>query len=272
MLLDALKAEQFRLWRDKGAVIFGFTVPGIGVFLLGLSATLFVKFVAKAQIPGQVNLGSDLVGALTGTGSPITQIFFLIGAAAIFGTDYRWETWRLQTPRNSRLNLMLAKFGVYAGATALALVGMGIGGVLAGIVRAIIEGEAFEAINVAAFGPAFLRAFVAAWLELLVVGSVAALLAVLTRTNVAAIIVTLLLAFAQAIIMGIARPDPINPPWDALLTFPGLSAQVLRGGPVGIGGATAQGAELATLFLLLWIVVFAGLTIFLFMRQELTRE
>jgi len=110
------------------------------VCLLGLIATLFVKFVAKAQIPGQVNLGSDLVGALTGTGSPITQIFFLIGAAAIFGTDYRWETWRLQTPRNSRLNLMLAKFGVYAGATALALVGMGIGGVLAGIVRAIIEG------------------------------------------------------------------------------------------------------------------------------------
>ncbi|MDB5471385.1 MAG: hypothetical protein JWR84_2945 [Caulobacter sp.] len=272
MLLDALKAEQFRLWRDRGAVIFGFAVPGVGVLLLGLIATLFMKLVAKVPIPGHVNLGSDLVGALSGTGSPITQIFFLIGAAAIFGTDYRWETWRLQTPRNSRLNLMLAKFAAYGAATALALVGMGIGGVLSGLARAVIEAEPMDAINFAAFAPAFLRAFAAGWLELMVAGSVAALLAVLTRTNVAAIIVTLLLAFTQAIIMGIARPDPVNPPWDALLTFPGLSAQVLRGGPVGIGGVTAHGAEQATVFLLLWLAVFAGLTIFLFQRQELTRE
>ncbi|RYF91037.1 MAG: ABC transporter permease, partial [Caulobacteraceae bacterium] len=114
MLLDALKAEQFRFWRDRGAVIWGFAIPGVGVFALGVIATLFVKLVAKAKLPGLVNLGSDMVGALSGAGSPITQIFFLIGAAAIFGTDYRWETWRLQTPRNSRLNLMLAKFAVYA--------------------------------------------------------------------------------------------------------------------------------------------------------------
>ncbi len=272
MLLDALKAEQFRLWRDRGAVIFGFALPGIGVFLLGLIATLFMKFVAKAQLPGQVNLGSDMVGALSGTGSPITQIFFLIGAAAIFGTDYRWETWRLQTPRNSRLNLMLAKFAVYAAATALALLGMALGGALGGLVRAVVERAPFEAVNIAAFAPAFLRAFVAGWLELLVVGSVAALLAVLTRTNVAAIIVTLLAAFAQAIIMGIVRPDPVNPPWNMLLAFPGLSAQVMRGGPVGIGGVSAQGAELATVMLLLWLVVVVGATILLFQRQELTRE
>ncbi|MDO9335426.1 MAG: ABC transporter permease [Caulobacter sp.] len=272
MLLDALKAEQFRFWRDRGAVTWGFAIPGVGVFALGVIATLFVKLVAKAKLPGLVNLGSDMVGALSGAGSPITQIFFLIGAAAIFGTDYRWETWRLQTPRNSRLNLMLAKFAVYAGATALGLVGMALGGALGGLARAVIETVPLEGVDWAAFGPAFLRGFAGAWLELLVVGSIAAFVAVLTRTNVAAIIVTLLLAFAQAIIMGVARPDPVHPDWDALLSFPGLSAQVLRGGPAGMGGVTAQGAELATVMLLVWIAVLAGLTILLFTRQELTRE
>ena len=272
MLLDALKAEQYRLWRDRGAVIWGFAFPGVGVFALGVIATLFVKFVAKAKIPGGVNLATDLVGAFSGAGSPITQIFFLIGAAAIFGTDYRWETWRLQTPRNSRLNLILAKFAVYGAATALALVGMALGGVLAALVRAMVETSPLEPVNWAAFAPALLRGFAAAWMELMVVGAIAALIAVLTRTNVAAIIVTLLLAFAQAIIMGQMRFDPTQPPWDALALFPSLSAQVLRGAQVGIGGVTAHGAELATVMLLLWILVIGGLTVVLFRRQELTRE
>lgn len=272
MLLDALKAEQFRLWRDRGAVIWGFAFPGVGVFALGLIATLFVKFVAKARIPGAVNLGTDIVGALSGAGSPITQIFFLIGAAAIFGTDYRWETWRLQTPRNSRLNLILAKFAVYGAATALALVGMGLGGVVAALARAVIETSPLEPVNWAVFFPAFLRGFAAAWLELMVVGAIAALIAVMSRTNVAAIIVTLLLAFAQAIVMGQLRFDPQHPPLDALAIFPALSAQVLRGAPVGPGGVTAQGAEIASLMLLVWMLVLGGLTVALFRRQELTRE
>lgn len=272
MLLDALKAERFRLWRDRGAVIWGFAFPGVGVFAVGLIATLFVKFVAKAKIPGAVNLGTDIVGALSGAGSPITQIFFLIGAAAIFGTDYRWETWRLQTPRNSRLNLILAKFAIYALATALALIGMGLGGVLAAVLRTVIETSPLEAVNWTIFFPAFLRGFMAAWLELMVVGAIAALIAVVSRTNVAAIIVTLLLAFAQAIIMGQMRFDPQHPPLDALALFPALSAQVLRGAPVGPGGVTAQGAELGALMLLVWILVLGGLTVALFRRQELTRE
>jgi len=272
MLTDALKAETYRLWRDRGAVFWGFAFPGIGVFLLGIVASLFIRFVAKQQMPGAINLGSDTIGALGGAGSPITQIFFLIAAAAIFGTDYRWETWRLQTPRNSRINLMLAKFAAYGLGVFLALLGMAVGGLLSGLVRAVIETSPIAPFDFATWQAGFLRGLVASWLELMVVGVITALLAVLTRTNVAAIIVTLLLAFAQAIIMGQVRIDPRDPPLDALASFPALAANVVRGGPVDIGGATANGAPAAALMLGLWIVVFGGAAILLFLRQELTRE
>jgi ABC-2 type transport system permease protein len=272
MLLDALKAEQFRLLRDRGAVLWGFVFPGVGVFLLGILATLFVKLVARQHIPGAENLFSDATGALTGTGSPITQIFFLIGAAAIFGTDYRWETWRLQTPRNSRLNLIVAKFGVYALAVVAALIIMALAGVLAGVVRAMIEHLPLAPVDLSIQGPQFLRAFLGSWLEMLVVGAVAALISVATRNAMAAVIVTLLLAFAQAIIMGQVHLDPVHPPLDALAIFPALSADVIRGGPVGPRDVTAQGAEAATLFISLWIVVLVAAIAVLFQRQELTRE
>ena len=38
-------------------------------------------------------------------------MFVLIGAATIYAGDYRWETWRLISARNSRVNLLLAKSG-----------------------------------------------------------------------------------------------------------------------------------------------------------------
>jgi ABC-2 type transport system permease protein len=191
---------------------------------------------------------------------------------ATFGADYRWETWRLQTPRNSRMNLMLAKFVVFALAAAIGLLLMPLGGFLGALLRVVIEGSHVDLPSLGPWFLGFLRAFAGSWLETLVVGGVAAFIAVATRSNVAAIIVTLLAAFAQAITLGIvtAIPKPIT--LDQMATFPSLAGQVVRGQPIGPDQVVVAGAPIAALFLILWLAVLAAATIALFQRQELTRE
>jgi ABC-2 type transport system permease protein len=66
----------------------------------------------KKPMPGMtVGLLDQVIKAVAG-GRDLRGLFLMIGAAAILAGDYRWETWRLLTPRNTRQNLLLAKLVV----------------------------------------------------------------------------------------------------------------------------------------------------------------
>ena len=119
MLADAIAAERFRLSRDRVSLFWGFAFAPLITMLFSMAVDLFTRAVLHRTIPGETAyLANRAMGAVAGASGPFTALFLLIGAAAIFAGDYRWETWRLITPRNSRVNLLAAKLIVFAEAAA----------------------------------------------------------------------------------------------------------------------------------------------------------
>src|SRR6478752_971317 len=122
MLADAIAAERFRLSRDRVSLFWGFGFMPLVAMLFSMAGDLFVHFVIRRTIPGETtDLANRAMGAVAGASGPVTALFLLIGAASIFAGDYRWETWRLVTPRNSRINLLAAKLIVFAEVAAWSL-------------------------------------------------------------------------------------------------------------------------------------------------------
>lgn len=272
MLADALAAEFQRARRDRGTMFWAFAFPAVLTFVGAVLTSLFVRFVVRKDMGAPVDLARELVAALGGGGSPFVQLFFILGAAALFGADYRWETWRLQTPRNSRTNLMLSRFAVFGAASLTGLLLMGFAGILGALAGAAIEQTASVSASFSNHLAEAGRALLGSWLEMMVVGAMAALLAVLTRSSMAAVITALVIVIGQSILISVLRLDPVHPPMDAIASLPNLAGQVVRGGVVGPGGATAQGAGPAGLFLILWAIGLGASTILWFRRQPLSRE
>lgn len=271
MLLDALKAERYRLWRDRGAVFWGFLFPGVLLFFGGVLITVVTSMFKDRLPPGHMNVALEATQGLYWANAFVFQLFVLIGAAAMFASDYRWETWRLQTPRNSRMNLILGKLIVFAVAVLVVLAGMLIGNVAGAFVRALVLHQSLTPFGQGVTELTFLRAVLAGWLELMVVGCGAALLAILTRSNVAALLLPVLFTGAQAFGLGIARINVATADVKSALLFPNLAAQLVR------GGSEAPGVDPAMAWwgfagLVIWILVLSGGTLLLFQRQELSRE
>jgi len=285
MLADAFAAERLRLGKAWGVLFWGFLFVPIAQVLLGLGQSLFMSFLARKQgiDPARVgaltvDLGHHIGGALNLSGLFLVQLFFMIAAASILAGDYRWETWRLLTPRNTRVNLMLGKLATFGAAAALGLLAMAVAGLIVGLLDAAIMGSPLGfGRDPGALPRALAGAFVIGWLELMALAGVAACLAVISRNGVAALLVPVALWVAQAMAIGAARtrwPNPNDPPLAWLAGLPALCGDVLR---AAVGGdapryAMPAGAPWALVFLLAWIIGLWALAIWLFKRQDLTRE
>lgn len=285
MLADAFAAERLRLSKAWGVLFWGFLFVPAAQVLLGLGQSLFMSFIARKQgiDPAKVgalsvDLGHHMVGALNLSGLFLVQLFFMIAAASILAGDYRWETWRLLTPRNTRVNLMLGKMATFATAAALGLVAIAVAGLIVGLLDAAIMGSPVGfGRDPGALPRVLAGAFVIGWLELMALAGVAAVLAVISRNGVAALLVPVALWVAQAMAIGAARTrwaNPNDPPLGWLAGLPALCGDVLRGAVGGDAPAYAMpaGAPWALVFLLAWIVGLWALAIWLFKRQDLTRE
>src|SRR3954471_7801061 len=119
MLNDALSAEAYKMRRNRTTLFWGFAFVPLGLLLFDLSLDIYLRL--HMRLGDSLDLRQEIVRALGLGGSSAIQIFFAAGAAAIFAGEYRWETWRLQTPRNRRVNLLGAKFLVYAAGCGLSL-------------------------------------------------------------------------------------------------------------------------------------------------------
>ena len=123
MLADSILSELYRLSRNRMAVFWSalfvpllFVVGGIAFHLITKSqvAEMTSKLAPGAAASlGATNLGNDLVQAAGISANGAVLVFMLIGAATLYAGDYRWETWRLISARNSRLNLILGKVGAF---------------------------------------------------------------------------------------------------------------------------------------------------------------
>jgi ABC-2 type transport system permease protein len=223
-------------------------------------------------LPGEttVDLANRAMGAVAGASGPVTALFLLIGAAAIFAGDYRWETWRLITPRNSRVNLLAAKLIVLAEVAAWSLLLTAFTAVLAGLFGSVVNHARLVAPPI---GSAFLGHFagvcLVTWLEVVMIGALAAVIGVLTRSTMGAVIAGLVLVAIQSTLAAAAQ----DASWKTL-AIPAYAARTLKtfvAAPEGFR-PDAGPAGLGLVLLLAWLAVLIAGGLALFRRQDLTKE
>lgn len=285
MLIDAVRAETFRLMRNRTALFWSVLFVPIAAFVLSIGATYLTRgneaVLAEAGArlgvtPTALNLGERLISNTAELAGGPLLLFVLIGAATVFAGDYRWETWRLIRARNRRVNLMLGKAAAVMLLILSAMIAMLIAVMAADPIRATIleRGVTFSMDSRSL--TTFLGLFALGWLRILQFMLISLLAAVLTRSLMAALFIPLVVGAAQAIgapmLMGLGvMPDS----WTYMLTLPGQAFDVLKTGMVGGTGAETIPAALsakAWTSLALWTALPLAAALALFERQDLSKE
>lgn len=268
MLADAYASEQYRFIRNRTAVFWGFGFVPVLILVLGIAIALGFRSITQAPSAGLINFIGEGFAAMRWTNAPPVHLFLLIGAAAIFTADYRWETWRLVTPRNSRINLLLGKLAVYGVAALISLIAMFVLGVLAAYLGGLITHTQVVLVTDDFFNR-FARALIGSWLEMMLVGSVACLVGVVTRSAIASLMLPLVLSCVQAFSTGFMdRTADGSASLKDVIIHPSLAAEIVR----GVQPAGAYGAGVAAVIVIAWIAVVVGASLAWFQRQDLTRE
>ncbi|GAA0869268.1 ABC transporter permease [Brevundimonas basaltis] len=291
MLVDAIRAESFRLSKNRTALFWSVLFVPIITIAIG-TITQFVlkaneaKLLADAEAPlglremmasgGQLDLAQSLVQAAGNVANPIVLLFVLIGAATLYAGDYRWETWRLISARNSRLNLMLGKLATVAGIALAAMLFMLLAAVIENFIRAAIFDRAvvFNATG-EAFGQ-FAGQFGLSWLRILQFTMMGMLAATVTRSLLAALFVPLVIGVAQFFSPQMLGPMGIMPDaWLAMLINPGAAVDAISAAIAGGERAAALPDGLllkAWISLGLWTVLPLAGALAWFEKQDLSKE
>lgn len=285
MLADAIRSESWRLLKNRTVLLWSLIfVPLVWLAVLIGGAVIDAKVDRMAdQLPPQLasaraalDLGDTLLSAASQLANPALLAFLLIGVATVFSSDYRWETWRLITARNSRPNLIMGKVGAVKLMTLTGLVLFLAAALLGAAIKGVVLDRdlvfRFGGEDALAFGLLFLLAFVRVVQFLML----SLLTAVLTRSQLAALFVPLVVGVAQAFLVTLA---PIlgwsAADWQTLLLFPGAAYEALK--TVILGGVPTavlqDGVVLrAVASLALWSLVPFSLALWWFSRQDLSKE
>ena len=285
MLADAIRSETYRLLQNRTAVFWSvFFVPVIGLVLSTVGFFLLKSKAAQisgGQLPPELSLGGplDLGQALASNAgdlaNPAILAFLLIGAATLYAGDYRWETWRLISARNSRPNLLLGKVGVLKLLTLAAMLVFLLTGALSEVAKAVIFARplvfTFGATEASQFGLLFLLSFVRV-VQFLMISLLAA---TVTRSLLAALFIPLVVSVGQfflgqtAPMLGLVPGD-----WLTQLLLPGTAFETLKALIKGGMEAAAlpDGAIKAVISLALWSLAPLAAAIAWFSRQDLSKE
>ena len=290
MLWDAFFAEAYRLARSRTTWFWSvFFVPILGLVgavigntvikVTGPSITADGKAppeVAALLTGGQVDIGKSLIETAGDLSNPVILLFVLIGAATLYAGDYRWETWRLISARNSRDNLILGKVGVLKLLALAAMIVALVGNVGEELIKAMVLSRPLVfTMDGAAFGK-MVMLFGLSWLCIIQFTMMGLLTAVMSRSLLAALFVPLVVGVAQTLspqplmLMGVT-PDS----WLAVMINPGAGAGAIKA--LIEGGAAAKmlpdGLVLkSVLSLTVWMLVPLIGALAWFRRQDLSKE
>lgn len=290
MLVDAIRAEGFRLSKNKTALFWSLLFVPIISLAIG-AVTNFVlkgsetKILGDEKMPaelkaalgrGTLDMADALVTAAGNLANPLVLLFVLIGAATLYAGDYRWETWRLISARNSRVNLLLAKLVVVA---VLALAAMGfmlLGSVLENLIKAaVFERTLTFALTGEAAGR-FVGFFGLSWLRIIQFAMMGMLAAVVTRSLLAALFVPLVFGVAQFFTPQMLGPMGVMPDaWLSILVNPGASIDAIQATIAGGERAAALPDGLllkAWVSVGLWTLIPLAGALAWFRKQDLSKE
>lgn len=284
LLIESVASEAYRLTRNRMALFWSvvfvpllFAVGSVGYHMITKAKT--AEIAGKLNLPSTmghapVNLGDALLmGAGMGANGAIL-VFTLIGAATLYAGDYRWETWRLITARNSRMNLILGKVAVFKLLALSAMVAFLIGSFVFSISQALVFERPlsfqFDAGDLGHFALMWLLA----WVRIVQYAMLALLTATVTRSLLAALFVPFVVGFAQSLLggPGIALLGWNPQDWLPQLLLPGLAFETLKGA-IEQSATPAGGLILKSLVsLALWTLVPLVGAIAWFNRQDLSKE
>lgn len=291
MLADSVLSEFYRLMRNRMAVFWSvlfvpllFVAGGIVFHLVtksrmeemtgDLSAT---GITATAQVKAVEDLGQDLLKIAGIAANGAILVFMLIGASTLYAGDYRWETWRLTSARNSRINLILGKVGVFKILTLIAIAVFIVAGLIFSVSGAVINGAALAFTFDGGDAGSFALTLFLGYIRIVQYAMIALLAAVMTRSLLAALFVPVVLGFAQSLLGGpglaLLGWEPTG--WPAQLLLPGLAFDTLKAvvGPDGAPAGMPDGMVLkAIVSLALWTVAPLAGAIAWFNRQDLSKE
>lgn len=286
MLADAIRSETWRLLQNRTAMFWSIVFVPVISLVLAIGGFLFLQSKmdgAMQTLPPElklnaraVDLGQSLVDAAGALAHPAVLAFLLIGAATVFAGDYRWETWRLITARNSRPNLIMGKAGAVklltlAGLALLLVASMG-----ADVAKGLIFGRSFAfgfgGDEARSFGLLALLSYVRAVQFLLL----SLLAATVTRSLLAALFVPLVIGVGQFFL---AKMSPLfgwqMGDWATMLLFPGEGYELLKilvQGGMEAALIPAGAAWRALTGLALWSFAPFFLALWWFQRQDLSKE
>jgi ABC-2 type transport system permease protein len=284
MLADAIRSESYRLLRNRTAVFWSVFFVPVMALMISIIGQLVVQSKAVkingANVPldlgGPLALGQALVSSAGDLANPAILAFVLIGAATLYAGDYRWETWRLISARNSRPNMLLGKVGVVKLLTLAAMLVFLLAASMADVAKAAIFDRpmAFTlgAEQAADFALLFLLSFVRV-VQFLMISLLAA---TVTRSLLAALFVPLVLGVGQFFLgqmspmLGLAPTD-----WLTQLLVPGLAFDTLKAFIQGGMEAAAMPDSLALkaiTSLAVWSIVPLAAAVAWFSRQDLSKE
>ncbi|WP_312599219.1 ABC transporter permease subunit [Brevundimonas sp.] len=285
MLADAIRSETYRLSRNRTALFWSVLfVPVIGLLLATIGfvvakaneAKLVGKLPPELMKGGALDLGLTLVKSAGDFANPAILMFVLIGAATIYAGDYRWETWRLISARNTRSNLLAGKVVVVALLIIAATVAALTSDLIASLIQAAVFGRPLTFSMTGAAAADFGLLALTGWARILQFTMLGLLAAVMTRSLLAALFASLVIGIGQFFLPQILMPMGVTPDgWLLPLLSPGMATDLLK---AVIHGGTAA-ADLpdhavmkGVLGLALWIVVPFAAAVAWFNRQDLSKE
>ena len=285
MLADAIRSETYRLSRNRTALFWSVLfVPVIGLLLATIGfvvakaneAKLVGKLPPELMKGGPLDLGLTLVKSAGDFANPAILMFVLIGAATIYAGDYRWETWRLISARNTRSNLLAGKVVVVALLMIAATVAALASDVIASLIQAAVFGRALTFSMTGGAAADFGLLALTGWARILQFTMLGLLAAVMTRSLLAALFAPLVIGIGQFFLPQILMPMGVTPDgWLLPLLSPGMATDLLK---AVIQGGTAA-ADLpdhavikGVLGLALWIVVPFAAAVVWFNKQDLSKE
>ncbi len=279
MLADAISAENLRLTRNRATLFWGF----LFVPILSLVAEVIGQLFMRGELPAElralpVDMADQLVSAFGEAGGPMTILLCLIGGAVLFTGDYRWETWRLLTPRATRAQLFGAKVAVFAGWTLVTVLLIGILDAGVAWVGALINGSQIQfSLEPGEFVRQFLAATFISWIQLLFAGGLVALAGAATRSMVGAIMIPIGAFIGLVIAQNRFPVIDAAGDWWRIWLIPGHAFEYARLYLAGI--ETLPGQAVGALpglsgigSLILWLVIGFGGALLVFKRQDLSKE